>query len=111
MPCTLLERQNSEYVFLKFFCDKCFSQVCMYLARSWIYYYYIHQICNHCHAIIESLSIKPLRHGVVVSSPPATGETGVFGREIESRTGNRVVAFYKKVSHEGSLTEYIRSSI
>jgi hypothetical protein len=29
----------------------------------------------------------PWRRGLVVSSPPATEETGAMGREIESRQG------------------------
>jgi hypothetical protein len=31
--------------------------------------------------------IHPWRRGLVVSSPPATEETGAMGREIESRQG------------------------
>jgi hypothetical protein len=31
--------------------------------------------------------IMPLRHGLVVSSPPATVKIGAVGREIESRQG------------------------
>jgi hypothetical protein len=33
---------------------------------------------------------------IVVSSPPATEETGAMDHKIESRQGNRVVAFKKK---------------
>jgi hypothetical protein len=32
-------------------------------------------------------SIAPWRRGLVVSSPPATEETGAMGREIESHLG------------------------
>jgi hypothetical protein len=33
------------------------------------------------------LNCLPWRSGLVVSSPPATEETGAMGREIESRQG------------------------
>jgi hypothetical protein len=43
----------------------------------------------------------PWLRGLVVSSPPVTGETGAIGREIESRHGiHRMTAFSTKKSFE-----------
>jgi hypothetical protein len=57
-----------------------------------------------CSCKFQSRKIGSWWHGLVVSSPPATDETGAMGREIESRQG---MPFFKLIQFRNYKNETI----
>jgi hypothetical protein len=71
----------------------------VYLPLFW--YFGPRKIWQPCSGLLAQKQKNPKklpwRHGLVVSSPSATDETGAIGREVESRlVWCRAVAFFKK---------------